>query len=156
MPLPRDYATQPCPLARALELVGERWTLLILRDLFMGVHRFTDLLGHLDIPRAVLSARLGSLVEHGLVERRPSGRYHLTAAGSELWPVVGRAGIPVLLVTATEPPDSREQNDEGARRLLAAIPSADWRSLEGAGHDLIADRGPELGALVADWLAPHA
>lgn len=88
MPLPRDYATQPCPLARALELVGERWTLLILRDLFMGVHRFTDLLGHLDIPRAVLSARLASLVEHGLVERRPSGRYHLTAAGRELWPVV--------------------------------------------------------------------
>jgi pimeloyl-ACP methyl ester carboxylesterase len=42
-----------------------------------------------------------------------------------------------------------------ARRLLAAIPSAEWRSLEGAGHDLIADRGPELGELVADWLAAH-
>jgi pimeloyl-ACP methyl ester carboxylesterase len=75
---------------------------------------------------------------------------------SELWPLVGRAGMPVLLVTATEPPESREQSDEGARRLLAAIPSADWRSLEGAGHDLIADRGPELGELVADWLAARA
>ena len=92
MPLPRDYATQPCPLARALELVGERWTLLILRDLFMGVHRFSDLLGHLDIPRAVLATRLASLVEHGLVERRPyradRAEFHLTAAGRELWPVL--------------------------------------------------------------------
>ena len=75
---------------------------------------------------------------------------------SELWPLVGRASIPLLLVTATEPAETREQNDEGARRLLAAVPSADWRSLEGAGHDLIADRGPQLGALVADWLAAPA
>jgi len=45
---------------------------------------------------------------------------------------------------------------QDARRLLAAIPSAEWRSLEGAGHDLIADRGPELGELVADWLAAPA
>ena len=92
MPLPRDYATQACPLARALELVGERWTLLILRDLFMGVHRFTDLQVHLDVPRAVLAARLASLVEHGLVERRPyradRAEFHLTPDGRELWPVL--------------------------------------------------------------------
>jgi pimeloyl-ACP methyl ester carboxylesterase len=75
---------------------------------------------------------------------------------SSLWPVLGGTGVPVLLVTAMEPPDSREQNDAGARRLLAAIPSAQWRPLEGAGHDLIADRGPELGELVADWLSAHA
>jgi pimeloyl-ACP methyl ester carboxylesterase len=72
---------------------------------------------------------------------------------SLLWPVLGEAGVHVLLVTATEPPESREQSDEGARRLLAAIPSAEWRPLDGAGHDVIADRGPELGELVADWLA---
>jgi DNA-binding HxlR family transcriptional regulator len=92
VPLPNDYATQSCPLARSLEIVGERWTLLIVRDLFMGVHRFSDLVAHLDIPRAVLSARLGSLVEAGLVERRPyrPGRdeFHLTASGRELWPVL--------------------------------------------------------------------
>jgi pimeloyl-ACP methyl ester carboxylesterase len=75
---------------------------------------------------------------------------------SSLWPVLAEAGVPVLLVTATEPPDSRAQSDEGARRLLAAIPSADWRALDGAGHDLIADRGPELGELVADWLSARA
>jgi DNA-binding HxlR family transcriptional regulator len=92
VPLPREYATQSCPLARALELVGERWTLLIVRDLFMGVHRFRELQGHLDIPRAVLSARLASLVEQGLVERRPyradRAEFHLTARGRELWPVL--------------------------------------------------------------------
>ena len=92
MPLPSDYATQSCPMARSLELVGERWTLLIVRDLFMGVHRFSDLVGHLDIPRAVLSARLTSLVEAGLVERRPyrpdRDEFHLTAAGRDLWPVL--------------------------------------------------------------------
>jgi DNA-binding HxlR family transcriptional regulator len=92
VPLGSDYAKQACPLARSLELVGERWTLLIVRDLFFGVHRFGELVAHLDIPRAVLSARLASLVEAGLVERRPyrAGRdeFHLTARGRELWPVL--------------------------------------------------------------------
>jgi DNA-binding HxlR family transcriptional regulator len=92
VPLPSEYATQSCPLARALELVGERWTLLIVRDLFFGVHRFGELVTHLDIPRAVLAARLGALVEHRLVERRPYGpgrdEFHLTASGRELWPVL--------------------------------------------------------------------
>jgi hypothetical protein len=58
----------------------------------------------------------------------------------------------VLLVTATEPPEARERNRAGAKRLLATIPAAEWRELEGAGHDLISDRGPELGELVAAWL----
>jgi pimeloyl-ACP methyl ester carboxylesterase len=74
---------------------------------------------------------------------------------SSLWPVLGEAGVPVLLVTATEPPEARDQSDEGAKALLAVIPNAEWRRLDGAGHDLIADRGPELGELVADWLAAH-
>jgi DNA-binding HxlR family transcriptional regulator len=92
MPLPSDYDGQNCGLARALELVGERWTLLILRDLLFGVRRFSDLQARLDIPRAVLSARLNSLVENGLVERRPysSGRdeLHPTAKAEELWPAL--------------------------------------------------------------------
>ena len=65
MPLGTDYAGQACSLARTLEIVGERWTLLILRDLFFGVRRFSDLQRHLDIPRAVLSGRIASLVEAG-------------------------------------------------------------------------------------------
>ena len=92
MPLGTDYAGQACSLARTLEIVGERWTLLILRDLFFGVRRFSDLQRHLDVPRAVLSTRIASLVEGGLVERRPyaPGRDELllTAAGADLWPAV--------------------------------------------------------------------
>ena len=85
MPLGSDYAGQTCSLARTLEVVGERWTLLIVRDLFFGVRRFSDLQRHLDIPRAVLSARLASLVDAGLVEREP---YRLTERGADLWPAV--------------------------------------------------------------------
>src|SRR4051812_9531236 len=85
MPLGTDYAGQTCSLARTLEIVGERWTLLIVRDLFFGVRRFTDLQRHLDIPRAVLAARLATLVEVGVVEPDP---YRLTEAGEELWPAV--------------------------------------------------------------------
>jgi DNA-binding HxlR family transcriptional regulator len=92
MPLGTDYSGQACSLARTLEIVGERWTLLILRDLFFGVRRFSDLQRHLDVPRAVLSARIASLVERGLVERRPYARGRdelvLTAAGEDLWPSV--------------------------------------------------------------------
>ena len=92
MSLPRDYDGQACALARAMEVVGERWTLLIVRDLFFGVSRFTDLQAHLDVPRAVLTARLALLVDAGIAERRPyaPGRseHVLTGAGLELWPIV--------------------------------------------------------------------
>jgi DNA-binding HxlR family transcriptional regulator len=50
--LPKDYGAQTCSLARSLEVLGERWTLLILRDAFHGVRRFSDFAGHLGIPRA--------------------------------------------------------------------------------------------------------
>jgi DNA-binding HxlR family transcriptional regulator len=92
--LGKDYDRQDCALARALETIGERWTLLIVRDAFFGVRRFNDFQVHLDVPKAVLSARLAGLVRDGVMERRPdpdhAGRhlYELTAAGRELWPVV--------------------------------------------------------------------
>jgi DNA-binding HxlR family transcriptional regulator len=92
--LGKDYERQDCSLARALEVIGERWTLLVLRDAFYGVRRFNDFQAHLDIPKAVLSDRLSGLVEDGILERRPdpkhAGRhlYELTAAGRELWPTL--------------------------------------------------------------------
>ena len=92
MALPRDYQSQRCALARALEVVGERWTLLILRDAYYGVRRFTDFCGHLQIPRAVLTDRLNALVEAGLLERVPGSgghdEYETTAKGRELWPAM--------------------------------------------------------------------
>lgn len=92
--LGKDYENQDCALARTLEVVGERWTLLIVRDAFYGVRRFNDFQAHLDIPKAVLSDRLAGLVDEDILERRPdpgyAGRhlYELTPAGRDLWPVL--------------------------------------------------------------------
>jgi DNA-binding HxlR family transcriptional regulator len=92
VPLPKDYAGQRCSLSRALEVVGERWTLLIMRDAFFGVRRFSDFAAHLGMPRAVLAERLETLREAGvLAEARGShghSEYVLTGKGLGLWPVV--------------------------------------------------------------------
>jgi DNA-binding HxlR family transcriptional regulator len=92
MALPKDYVGQRCSLSRALEVVGERWTLLIMRDAFFGVRRFGDFVAHLGVPRAVLTERLETLREAGvLAETRGShgyGEYVLTDKGLSLWPVV--------------------------------------------------------------------
>ena len=92
MALPKDYADDRCSLARALEVVGERWTLLIVRDAFFGVRRFGDFAAHLDIPRAVLTARLATLTEAGVLAVVPGAHGHdeyaLTGKGAGLWPAV--------------------------------------------------------------------
>ena len=88
-PLGTNYEQQDCTLARALEILGERWTMLVLRDCFYGVRRFTHLLEHLDVSRAVLTDRLTGLVEAGVLERRMEGghpAYVLTDAGVATWP----------------------------------------------------------------------
>ncbi|MBB5784384.1 winged helix-turn-helix transcriptional regulator [Nonomuraea jabiensis] len=94
MALGKNYDGQDCSLARSLELVGERWTMLVIRDALYGVRRYGDFLAHLDIPRAVLSQRLTTLVDAGVLRRRryqespPREEYVLTEMGQELWPAV--------------------------------------------------------------------
>ncbi len=92
MALPRTYTGENCAVARSLEVIGERWTLLIVRDAFYGVCRFSDFRDHLGIPRAVLTERLNLLVEHDILARTtaPSGRdeYSLTEKGQGLWPTI--------------------------------------------------------------------
>jgi DNA-binding HxlR family transcriptional regulator len=92
MALGKDYQRQDCSLSRALEVVGERWTLLILRDCLFGVRRFSDLRARLDIPRAVLTDRLNALVDGGLLTRQPyrHGRdeYLPTERALALWPAI--------------------------------------------------------------------
>jgi DNA-binding HxlR family transcriptional regulator len=68
--LERTYDTQVCSIARALEIVGERWTLLILRDTAFRARRFDDLQHNLGLARNVLTERLQRLCEEGLLERR--------------------------------------------------------------------------------------
>jgi DNA-binding HxlR family transcriptional regulator len=89
--LGNTYADQDCSIARSLEVIGERWTLLVLRDALYGVRRLTDFAQHLVMPRAVLADRLRKLVAHGVldrVERHGAAVYELTGAGRDLWPVV--------------------------------------------------------------------
>jgi DNA-binding HxlR family transcriptional regulator len=90
--LPREYVAESCPIARTLEIVGERWTLLVIRDAFYGVRRFSDFRAHLDIPKAVLAERLSLLVDEGVLARAAGegrrGEYVLTAKGRRLWPTI--------------------------------------------------------------------
>jgi DNA-binding HxlR family transcriptional regulator len=132
--LGKDYERQDCSIAGALEVIGERWTLLIVRDAFFGVRRFSDFQGHLDVPKAVLSDRLNGLVENGVLERRPdpdrAGRhvYELTAAGRDLWPVLhsllvwggqhGRANSRVFLHAAC----ATELDDRAGCPTCATVP----------------------------------
>jgi DNA-binding HxlR family transcriptional regulator len=91
MSLPSTYADRNCSLARALEVVGERWTLLIVRDAFYGVRRFGDFATQLGIPRAVLTNRLKLLVREGVLnrdDRAGTVEYVLTDKGVALWPIV--------------------------------------------------------------------
>ena len=84
-----------CPVARSLEIVGDRWTLLVLRDLLLdGPCRFRQLQDSLGASPTTLSARLKKLEEHGVIERRfygehpPRAEYLLTRKGRELGPVL--------------------------------------------------------------------
>lgn len=88
--LNREYQRQNCSIARALELVGERWTLLIIRDAFLGLRRFDEFHESLGISRNVLADRLNRLVEEGIFEAIPYGArqdrydYELTRMGLDL------------------------------------------------------------------------
>jgi DNA-binding HxlR family transcriptional regulator len=92
--LPRTYQGQACSIARALEVLGERWTLLVLRESFWRVRRFEDFQRNLGIARNVLTDRLGRLVDEGILCREPYQdrparfEYRLTDKGRELWPVM--------------------------------------------------------------------
>jgi DNA-binding HxlR family transcriptional regulator len=91
--LHRTYEDQVCSIARTLEVIGERWTILIVRDAFLGVRRFDDFQRSLGLSRGVLTDRLNRLVEAGILERRlyhehpPRHEYRLTDKGRDLWPV---------------------------------------------------------------------
>jgi DNA-binding HxlR family transcriptional regulator len=92
--LRNDYPDQICSIARSLEVVGERWSLLIVRDVMNGRRRFDELQKGLGIARNVLSARLQRLIEEEILERRPYQQgperyeYFLTKKGLDLWPAL--------------------------------------------------------------------
>lgn len=90
---------QACPVARTLDLVGDRWTMLIIRDLFLGRRRFNEILGSSPgMPPKLLSQRLKFLIENGFVKREvysefpPRSEYALTERGRSLFPIVKALG----------------------------------------------------------------
>jgi DNA-binding HxlR family transcriptional regulator len=108
-----NFAEMACSIARTLDVVGEPWSPLVLRDVYVGMTRFEQIQQDLGISRKVLTERLNHLVEHGVLERRPYDKrpryeYHLTRKGTELVDVLmvmvgwgdkwlaGTAGPPVL------------------------------------------------------------
>jgi DNA-binding HxlR family transcriptional regulator len=114
--LRHDYPGQVCSIAKSLEVIGERWSLLIVRDVMNGNRRFDELQGSLGVARNVLSARLQRLVEEDILERRryqtspERFEYFLTEKGLDLWPSLiallgwgdrhsaGPGGPPMLIV----------------------------------------------------------
>jgi DNA-binding HxlR family transcriptional regulator len=92
--LRNDYPALDCSVAKALEVIGERWSLLIVRDVMHGHRRFGEMQESLGIARNVLAARLERLVDEGILERRsyqespPRHEYFLTEKGLDLWPAL--------------------------------------------------------------------
>jgi DNA-binding HxlR family transcriptional regulator len=113
-----EWSAENCTVARSLEILGEKWTFIVLRDVFIGIRRFDDFIEHTGIPRQVLSNRLSTLVAQGLLKRetyREPGRrarseYRLTDKGIDAYPILvalrewgdryaaDAAGPPVLTV----------------------------------------------------------
>ena len=90
----QDIDQQVCAVARTLSIIGDKWTLLIVRDACLGTRRFSDFQRQLDISRHRLADRLGKLVDAGVMEKRAYQErpkryeYHLTVMGQELSPVI--------------------------------------------------------------------
>jgi DNA-binding HxlR family transcriptional regulator len=89
-----ELAEKQCAIARTWVVIGERWTMLVLRELFRGSHRFEDIQGKLELGRNVLADRLQQLEADGVIERRPYQErpvrhdYHLTQKGEDLYPLL--------------------------------------------------------------------
>lgn len=90
------YSADNCTVGRAMAILGERWTFVVLREIFNGIRRFEDMRVRTDVPRQVLANRLALLVRHGILRREPYREpgsrqryeYRLTEKGFDLYPVL--------------------------------------------------------------------
>lgn len=134
-------APEACSLARAIDLIGERWTLLILRAALFGVRRFDDFQKELRCPRTVLSNRLARLSEAGLLERQPyrepgkrtRTEYVLTARGQALQPALIQLTLWGDGVLADGPAPLRFRDRDSRQSLRPAL-------VDEAGREVPADR----------------
>jgi DNA-binding HxlR family transcriptional regulator len=137
-----SYSAENCSIARTLQVVGERWSLLILREAFSGNRRFEQFQRRIGMARNLLATRLATLVEHGILDRqsyqepgqRARHEYRLTAKGKELYPI---------LVALLDWGDRHVADPDGPAILLShrdcgAAVHADIRC--DAGHDHLTTR----------------
>lgn len=144
----KSFGHMNCSLAQTLEVIGERWTLLILRDVFLGVRRFDQFQESLGIARNILTVRLNRLVDEGILRRRPTEGAHkeyvLTDKGLDLQPV---------LLAMTHWGDRHMPNPDGERLIFVeratgrriqrmGVFSKDGRRLKA--RDIKARPGPAL------------
>jgi DNA-binding HxlR family transcriptional regulator len=126
--LKRDYEGQNCSVARALEVVGERWSLLIVRDAFLGLRRFEEFQENLGIARNVLADRLSRLVEHGVLERvryseRPERfEYRLTPKGRDLNLAIAGLRQWGDRYLSEKPPRVLRRKSDGRQVVAALVP----------------------------------
>ena len=93
-PAALGFSVDTCTIGRAMGVLGEKWTMVVLREIFNGIRRFDDMRIRTGIPRQVLANRLASLVEHGLLRREPdpcNGRYTVAILTDEGWDLVVKA-----------------------------------------------------------------
>ncbi|MGY2067880.1 winged helix-turn-helix transcriptional regulator [Blastococcus sp. SYSU DS0619] len=119
-----------CSVAGTLAVVGEKWSLLVLRETFLGVRRFADLQRALGIPKAVLTDRLATLVQEGVLRREPyqaegerqRHEYRLTGKGRDLYPtLVALMEWGDRHLADGPPPLTLEHRDCGARVRVALV-----------------------------------
>jgi DNA-binding HxlR family transcriptional regulator len=113
--LGKEYEGQICSIARSLELVGERWSLLVVREIFHGRRKFSEMQRSLGVARNVLTDRLQGMLDEGILERRPYSErperyeYFLTEKGLDLWPV---------MIALMQWGDKYEQQPEGRPSIV--------------------------------------
>lgn len=158
-----EFSAENCTIGRTMAILGERWTLVVLREVFNGVFRFDDMREHSGIPRQVLANRLGVLVDNGILRRVPyrepgaraRAEYRLTEKGFDLYPllVAVREWGDRYLADPAGPPLRTVHRDCGADVHAELVCEAGHQEL--APRDVVPRPGP--GAIRRPERAPgHA
>jgi DNA-binding HxlR family transcriptional regulator len=144
------WSTENCTIGRTMAVLGERWTFVVLREVFNGVRRFDDIRRHTGVPRQVLSDRLGVLVEQDILRREPyrdpgeraRHEYRLTEKGFDLFPVLVAVAEwgDRYLVDADGPPVEFTHRDCGSR-VHSSLSCEDGHQVTQP-RDVIARPGP--------------
>ena len=142
-----DLGDEPCSISRSLALLGDRWTLVVLKDAFAGTRRFDDFQRSLGIARSRLSERLDRLVEAGVLERveyfdrRTRHEYRLTEMGIDLYPILmALRGWGDLHLAPLGPPLTYEHHDCGGNLEVHLV--CDRCHVELGARDVVVGIGP--------------